>query len=119
MFNSFYLTLWFSASSWLGFRSITRRWLVHIEEWNTQPEKLAAVWIVAVREWRQRRPPVTYSQRKANLAPRTHLVPLTLFEPTAANQLSNDTIPSAPSSSTKARDCASISATDSDYIARG
>lgn len=44
----------------------------------------------------------------------THLVPLTLFEPTAANQLSNDTTPSVPSSSTSARDCASISATDSD-----
>jgi hypothetical protein len=57
----------------------------------------------------------SYSQRaRLNPEPLTHLVPLTLFEPTAANQLSNETIPSVPSSSTKARDCASISATDSD-----
>lgn len=47
----------------------------------------------------------------------THLVPLTLLDPTAANQLSIGTAPSVPSSSTSARDWVSISATDSDCAA--
>ena len=43
-------------------------------------------------------------------------MPLTLLEPTAANQLSIGTAPSVPSSSTSSRDCVSISVTDSDCV---